>query len=548
MRFTEYLHIFLTAVAMAAAVSSCSKEQANDTGNENPSGAKSYLSLSIPSKDVNNADGSFDLSVVSNVPWTARVEDSWLSLSKDSADRGEVIKVFYQAGSQATERKGKIVFSASGLPSQTLVVTQKSKALNVSSSYFEVDNETHQVKLNVSANCAWSAKSNDNWLSVNMSTAQGNQQVTVTCQANATPDIKRTGTITISTDGLEPKVCKIVQGKMFRNPIGGIPDPYIVKDGNSYYLVKASTGINISRSDKLSELVGTHEVWRPDINSSTDWNTSHIWAPEMHKVEGRWYIYYAAGRPSSESGGSYKLQRSGVLRAKTDDPEGEWEDMGMLYTGDDYTPGIVATAANTKYAIDLTVFEHKGQLYAVWSGAAGAGDSNQSIFIATMSDPCTISCSRVRLSSADQPWELKSSRIQEGPAILKHGGKIFIIYSCNGSWTKHYRLGYLMIDDTKNLLEPGNWKKSPDQVFYRCDDTPVESAVYGINGVGHCSFTVSPDGKEDWIVYHAKNKNDNTYTTGRSSYLKRFTWTEEGLPDFGEPVAYDSKSVVPSGD
>ena len=331
MRFTEYLHIFLTAVAMAA-VSSCSQEKVNDVDQDNPSGTKSYLSLSIPSKDVNNVDGSFELSVVSNVPWTANVEDSWLSLSKDSAEKGEVIKVFYEAGEQATERKGKIVFSATGLPSQSLVVTQKSKTLVLSSTFFEVDNETHQIKLNVSANCAWRAKSDENWLSVNLSTAQGNQQVTVTCQANSTPEIKRTGIITISTDGLEPKVCEIVQGKMFRNPIGGIPDPYIVKDGNGYYLVKASTGINISRSDKLSELVGTREVWRPDINSSTDWNTSHIWAPEMHKVGGKWYIYYTAGRPSSESGGSYKLQRSGVLRARTDDPEGEWEDMGMLYT------------------------------------------------------------------------------------------------------------------------------------------------------------------------------------------------------------------------
>ena len=455
----KQLLLSLASLPLLAVMTQCASESGpDDSGETGRPEAKKYLSISLNSKEVSNASGTFKLNVTANCEWKAVTDAAWITLSKDSAPRGEVIKVSYQANSEGNLRTGVVRFSG---------------------------------------------------------------------------------------EGVSPVTLTIVQGGTFSNPVGGIPDPYIVKDGNKYYLVKAAKGINISHSKKLSELVRTKEVWRPDINSSTAWNTSHIWAPEMHKIDGRWYIYYTAGRPSSESGGSYKLQRSGVLRAKTNDPEGEWEDMGMLYTGDAYTEGITAVAANTKYAIDLTVFELRGQLYAVWSGAAGANDSNQSIYIATMSNPYTISSSRVHLSSADQDWELHSSRIQEGPAILRRNGKIFIIYSCNGSWTKHYRLGYLVMDENSDPMKKENWTKSPGQVFYRCDNTSDKD---GVNGVGHCSFTVSPDGTEDWIVYHAKNRNDNTYTTGRSTYLKRFTWKADGTPDFGTPCGYGEESVVPSGE
>ena len=166
--------------------------------------AKKYLSISLNSKEVSNASGTFKLNVTANCEWKAVTDAAWITLSKDSAPRGEVIKVSYQANSEGDLRTGVVRFSG---------------------------------------------------------------------------------------EGVSPVTLTIVQGGTFRNPVGGIPDPYIVKDGNKYYLVKAAKGINISHSKKLSELVRTKEVWRPDINSSTAWNTSHIWAPEMHKApNGKWYI------------------------------------------------------------------------------------------------------------------------------------------------------------------------------------------------------------------------------------------------------------------
>ena len=408
-----------------------------------------------------------------------------------------------------------------------------------------VSNSGGNFDLVVTSNVAWSVSS-DTWLHPAAESGEGNGMLKIVCDENKESD-RREGTLVFTAEGVSPVTITVTQSdQTFKNPIGGVPDPWIIKYDGYYYLCKAhGDGINISRSDKLSVLNSTQAVWAAPVDASGSWNSSHIWAPELHRIDGRWYIYYTAGRPRAESG--YYKQRSGVLRAKTDDPFGEWEDMGMLYTGDAYTPGVVATADNTCYAIDLTVLELGEQLYAIWSGSPSQNsDGGQCIYIARMSDPCTISSNRVLLSRADQPWEqVTSSRINEGPAILKRNGKIFIVYSCNGSWTKYYRLGYLMMDETGDPMNASNWTKSSTAVFYRCDDTSTRD---GVNGVGHCSFTVSPDGTEDWIVYHVKNRNDNSYTTGRSTFIQRFGWTDEGLPDFGDPVGWGEPVAVPSGE
>lgn len=412
-----------------------------------------------------------------------------------------------------------------------------------------VSNAGGKFQLVIASNAMWSV-SGDEWLHPAEMSGEGSGLLSVVCDENGERD-KREGSLVFEAEGLPSVTITVTQSdRTFTNPIGGVPDPWIVKHDGYYYLCKASgNGINLSRSDKLSVLNSTRTVWTApaDAGGVKPWNSTHIWAPELHRIDGRWYIYYTAGRPSSESGGHYYKQRSGVLRARTDDPFGEWEDMGMLYTGDAYAPGVAATAENTSYAIDLTVFESEGQLYAVWSGSPSkTGDSDQSIYIARMSDPCTISSNRVLLSRADRPWEQATgSRINEGPAILERNGKIFIVYSCNGSWTKYYRLGYLMLDAAGDPMEASGWTKSSSAVFYRCDDTSDRD---GVNGVGHCSFTVSPDGTEDWIVYHVKNRNDNSYTTGRSTFIQRFGWTDEGVPDFGTPVGWGEPVVVPAGE
>lgn len=411
-----------------------------------------------------------------------------------------------------------------------------------------VSNSSGSFEIIITSNTTWEIESKSEWLVPEKFNGEGNLSVSVNYEQNNTA--KRSGVIRLTAANVNPVEIIITQTELtFTNPIGGIPDPWIIKYNGNFYICKAQgNGINVSKSDKLTIISATKQVWKCpyDIGNIKPWNVTNVWAPELHRIDGRWYIYYAAGRPQSETN-SYQFQRSGVLRAKTDDPMGEWEDMGLLYTGDNYQAGIVPTNTNTNYAIDLGVFRLNKQLYAVWSGYP-AGSSEQKLYIAKMSDPCTIISSRIAISSADKYWETYNSKINEGPAFLKNKekGKFFVVYSCNGSWTKQYRLGYIMLSDT--LSDPTksvNWTKSATEAFYRCDDT---AEVDGVNGVGHCSFTKSPDDTEDWIVYHVKNRNDNSWSSGRSTFIQKFTWKNDGTPDFGTPVGWGEPVALPSGE
>ena len=176
----------------------------------------------------------------------------------------------------------------------------------------------------------------------------------------------------------------------------------------------------------------------------------------------------------------------------------------------------------------MTVFKIGAQLYAIWSGNVSKTDGNQRLYIAPMENPWTINAPRTELSRPDFAWEKVSRSINEGPSVIfnPQGTKLFCVYSANASWTKSYCLGWLELDltnpQTSDPLVKSNWKKSPDRVFWRCDDvakssnpmvdTPANPStmhIGGVHGVGHNSFTKSPDGTEDWIVYHVKHYKDD---------------------------------------
>lgn len=418
-----------------------------------------------------------------------------------------------------------------------------------------VANKANTFDLNVISNVAWKAETSVSWLKLNKTEGNGKAIVKVSYEDNTEP--KRVGEIRLTAEGVKAVKYSVTQTELrFTNPIGNTPDPWIVKHDGWYYFCYASgKGIKVSRSDKLTVLnyEGAKQVWRCPTGSNV-WNPGDVWAPELHYIDGCWYIYYAAGRRPANNNDSYMNQRTGVLRAKTDDPLGEYEDMGMLYTGDDYEEGMKPTVENTNYAIDMGVFYLNGQLYAVWSGVPQKNAAGpQYLYIASMKNPYTISSSRVEISRPDKAWEKRSGTVNEGPAFLrnKEHNKFFVVYSANGSWTDKYCLAYVAMNDTTlNPLEtrPGtnigkNWEKSLLPVF-ECTDNKTP----GVNGVGHCSFTKSPDDTEDWIVYHAKNSPESGWGSGRSTYVKKFTWNDDGTPNFGVAAGYKEEIDLPSGE
>ena len=314
----------------------------------------------------------------------------------------------------------------------------------------------------------------------------------------------------------------------FTNPIYTGQDPAgVFKDGY-YYLCQSGPGnrIEIWKSRTLTERGERAVVWTAPRNS---WNSRQVWAPEMHYLRGKWYIYYAA------SDGRNENHRMGVLEATTDDPQGAFVDRGLLYTGDH-----LVTKSQNRWAIDGHPFEHNGKLYFAWSGWEDHRDV-QHLYIATMSDPVTVSSNRVRLcANDDHLWErVGESRrergLHEGPAVLVRNGRVILVYSASGSWQHTYKLGLLYADAGADLLDPKSWHKLASPVFQSTQD---------VFGVGHCCFTTSPDGKEDWIAYHAKKSRREGWD--REVHVQKFNWRDDGLPDFGVPVRAGVPIPVPA--
>lgn len=314
----------------------------------------------------------------------------------------------------------------------------------------------------------------------------------------------------------------------FANPIGPGADPWVVKRGDAYWFVESRDGaIWVSRSTVLTEpRRETRRVWSaPD----TGWNSRNVWAPELHRIGERWYIYYAAGR----QGPPFLTQRAGVLESAGDDPHGPYTDRGMVWTGDDSTRGP------NVWAIDMTVGTIDGRLHAIWSGwdeNALTDRTPQHLYAAPLANPWTVAEYRRRLASPTAAWERGTElALQEGPTVLQREGRTFVVYSTNESWLPAYRLGLLRVEPGAGPLDSTRVTKIG----------PVFSGTSSVFGPGHASFTTSPDGSEDWIVYHAKTSASPGWD--RAIRMQRFGWKADGTPDFGTPAATGVRLAMPAG-
>jgi GH43 family beta-xylosidase len=206
-----------------------------------------------------------------------------------------------------------------------------------------------------------------------------------------------------------------------------------------------------------------------------------------------------------------------------------------MYTGDD-----LAARTDNRWAIDGTVLELNDELYFIWSGWEDTRDI-QHLYIAQMSDPATICSNRARLCDNDTyRWEHvgedRSERgLNEGPAILQCNGQVMLVYSASGSWQPSYKLGMLTMSEHADPMDPASWTKQARPVFSSTDE---------VFGVGHCSFTTSIDGSEDWILYHSKRSRAQGWD--RQVHAQRFSWSAIGLPLFGRPIANGQPIAAPN--
>lgn len=283
-------------------------------------------------------------------------------------------------------------------------------------------------------------------------------------------------------------------------------DPWIMRHTDGYYYFTASlpdfSGIPLRRAQTLGELTAAAEkvVWQ---KRSTGVMSANIWAPELHYIQGKWYLYFAAAREDAIFD-----HRMYVLENGSANPlEGEWVEKGQIKTWKE------------SFALDATTFEHENRLYYIWAQKDPEIEGNSNLYISEMENPWTLIGPQTMIATPEYTWEKVGFLVNEGPAVMKRNGHIYMTFSASAT-NHNYCIGLLRIDEKEDMLDATHWKKYPQPVL----TTNESIREYG---PGHNSFTTLADGT-DIIVYHARNykeiEGDPLWDPNRHTYIRPFSW------------------------
>lgn len=299
-------------------------------------------------------------------------------------------------------------------------------------------------------------------------------------------------------------------------------DPFILQKDGLYYFIASVPEYDRLEIRRADSLIGLRQaqpitIWKKPKNGPM---SQLIWAPELHFLSGKWYIYFAATHTQDLDELGMFQHRMFILECSDPDPlTGKWIEKGQMKTQFD------------TFALDATTFNHQGKQWYLWAQKDPDIIGNSNLYLCEMENPWTLKGQPIMLSKPEYEWECRGFLVNEGPAVLKHNDKLFITYSASAT-DENYCMGLLWIDIHADLYNLSNWHKSPTPVF----STSYENHQYG---PGHNSFTKDSNGN-DILVYHARNYTeiigDPLYDPNRHTRIKVIKWTDNGMPDFGIPL------------
>ncbi|MGN9845596.1 family 43 glycosylhydrolase [Nonomuraea sp. H19] len=320
---------------------------------------------------------------------------------------------------------------------------------------------------------------------------------------------------------LSPGAAHASPAVQYTNPLAAQrADPHIFRHSDGYYYFTATVPqydrIVLRRATTIQGLASAPEtvIWRKHATGEMG---AHIWAPEIHFINGKWYVYFAAGRADDV----WRI-RMYVLESSSANPlTGTWTERGRITTPWD------------TFSLDATTFVAGGARYLLWAQQEPGIATNSNLYIARMgANPWTITGPTTRLTVPTLAWETRGYKVAEGPSVLQRNGRLFLTYSASAT-DANYCLGLLTASASADPLQASSWTKSPNPVF-------ASSAATSQYGPGHNSFTVSEDGQSDILVYHDRNYRDITgdplNDPNRRTRVQKVYWRADGTPDFGIPV------------
>jgi GH43 family beta-xylosidase len=293
-------------------------------------------------------------------------------------------------------------------------------------------------------------------------------------------------------------------------------DPFIHReDSTGCYHFTATvpdfSALEIRSSCQLNDLklAKPVTVWRKKASGPMSTN---IWAPELHRINNRWYLYFAAGDIAKP----FSIRMYVLSNSHADPTQGSWQEEGELKTHFD------------SFALDATTFSHNGKRYLVWAQQDAAQNYNSALWLAEMSSPTQIKQPVVQLSEPTLDWEIQGYKVNEGPAVLVRHGRVLITYSASAT-DERYAMGLLWADASADLLQTQSWHKLPQPVF-------ASSASLNRFGPGHNSFVLAEDGKTDLMLYHSRDYRELRGTPltdpNRHARIRPLYYNAVGFPVF----------------
>jgi GH43 family beta-xylosidase len=291
-------------------------------------------------------------------------------------------------------------------------------------------------------------------------------------------------------------------------------DPHVSLYGDKFYypyavnhidrLFPADAGPHIKSilylkiADSLDSIADAEaiEIWKRPAGTDCSEN---LWAPELHVLDGKWYVYLASGAYDGITQPGWPNQMSWVLEA--DNPRGPYKLKGQLETG--------------TWAIDATILDLNGSRYCIWSGRHRIDSADQALYISKMESPWVLTGPIVKIAEPEFGWEKHGLEVNEGPQVVIRHNIVHVFYSASWSRTAYYCMGQLTLkgDDP---LQAANWFKQP---------MPIYKSHGKIIAPGHASFIQTPDQSGGWMVYHAVNRNNAGWD--RHVRLAAFKWAKE---------------------
>ena len=258
-----------------------------------------------------------------------------------------------------------------------------------------------------------------------------------------------------------------------------------------------------------------------------DSQMQHIWSPELHRLNSKWYIYFEADDGNTDNHQLYVLENS------SDYPmQGEFKLKGAIKTNEEWNFGLHPTSIVVR-----------GQQYLIWSGwqHRRSETETQCIFIARMQNPWTLESERVLLSQPELEWErqwinpdgLRSNYpifVNENPEafLTSDGRRVCVCYSASGIWTVYHVLGMLTAPSDADLLNPQSWTKRTEPILLGGSGGEDAGSLYGCSNI---SVTPTADGNGHWLFYESMQA-DADGVVHRDIRMRPLHWETDGMPDF----------------